>query len=161
MKNFLCVIFTLVCAVLPSCSRSEYTDTVKCADLGKQMTDTLEDGQEYLEFDSTHRDFYFEDSDEYDDCYLMYSSDTNDINEIGVFHASSDERAEDMLEDCRDYIEDMKENSRAFIASYAPEQLPKLDSATVRRFGNYVIYTVLPEDKAEAVFQRIEESLRK
>lgn len=161
MKRFLCIILTLVFSLLASCSRSEYTDNVKCADVGKQVTDSLEDGQEYLEFDNSHRDFYFEDSDEYDDCYLVYSSDTNDINEIGVFHAPSDERAEDMLEDCRDYIEDMKENSRVFIASYAPEELPKLDSATARRFGNYVVYTVLPEDKAEAVFQKIEESLRK
>lgn len=161
MKRFFCIILLTVCLILPSCSRSDYVDEANCADLGGQMTDSLDDGQEYLEFDSNHREFYFDDTEEYDDCYLVYSSDTNDINEIGVFHAPNGDEAKELFETCRDYIEDMQENSRSFIASYAPEELPKLDNAEVRRFGNYVIYTILPEDKAEAVFEKVEESLRK
>ena len=66
-----------------------------------------------------------------------------------------------MAEACRDYIDDMQEDSRAFIASYAPNELPKLDSAQVRRFGNYVIYTILPDDSAKTVFENVKEALKK
>ena len=158
MKKLFCTAL-LICLSLCSCSRSQYADDVACTDLSKHMRNVLGDGQEYTEFDSTHREFYFEDSDEYDDCSLIYSTDTNDINEIGVFHTKNGDAADDIAEDCREYIADMKENSRTFISSYAPTELPKLDGAEVRRFGNYVVYTVLPTDKAEAVFDAVREML--
>ena len=160
MKKFICMIL-LICLSLCACSRSDYSDDFSCTELSEHIRDTLGDGQEYTEFDSTHREFYFEDSDDYDDCSLIYSTDTNDINEIGVFHAQSADAADDIAENCREYIDDMKENSRAFISSYAPAELPKLDNAEVRRFGNYVVYTILPPDRSTPIFHTLKELLTK
>ena len=163
MKKILCIILTVISlASLFSCSRAEkYRDDRKCADVGKELTDSLADGEEYLEFDDNHKKFYFDDTEEYNDSYIIYSSDTNNINEIGVFHAPDEGRAKELEESCREYIEDIRETNRSFISSYAPEELPKLDSAEVRRFGNYVVYTVLPTDKIESAFDKIEDSLKK
>ncbi len=162
MKKNNLLLLLLCCATLfCSCARSEYTDEKTCEDVGKSMTDSLEDTQEYYEFDKNHIGLFFDDTEEYDDYYAVYSADTNDINEVGVFHAPDAESADDLAESCREYIEDMRQNSRAFIASYAPEELPKLDSAEVRRFGNYVIYTILPEDKAEAVYEHVKSQLKR
>ncbi|MBQ9111977.1 MAG: DUF4358 domain-containing protein [Clostridia bacterium] len=147
--------------LLCSCSRKEYTDSVSCRELGDDMLSALSDGQEYTEYDSTHRQFYFEDTEDYDDCCIIYSLDTNDINEIGIFHARNAESAGEVAEDCREYVNDMKEDSRAFIASYAPAELPKLDNAEVRVWGNYVIYTILPTPIPDTVLRAIETKLTK
>ena len=162
MKKAVCILLTVLALTsLCSCSRAEIKDDVRCADIGSRIRDVLADGIDYLEFGDTHKSFYFEDTDDYDDCYIVYSSDVNDINEFGIFHSPNADRAEDVYGDCIEYVEGLQKDSRDFIASYAPEELPKLDGAQVRRLGNYVIYTILPTDKSDAVFQEIENTLRK
>ncbi len=159
MKRFLA--FTLLClCLLSSCSKKGFEDSIKCSELGKGVSDTLADGMEYAHFDDRQRALITEDSGKYTDLHHVYSSDSNDINEFGIFHAAEG-RAEELTEDCERYLQDLKDNSRAFIASYAPEELPKLDAASVKRFGNYVIYTVLPTDKTEKIFKDIDEKLVK
>ena len=159
MRSVICVMLCLIS--LASCEKKAYTDTAECKDLGDTLISAIDDGQEYLDHDGTHTEFYFEDTEEYDDCRLMYSADTNDINEVGIFHAPNSKKAAELEESCREYIENMREDDRSFIASYAPEELPKLDGAQVRRFGNYVVYTVLPSDKTESVLSRLEDTLSK
>ena len=150
----------LICAVfLFGCSKMEYSDDKSCRELGEGIEALLDDSQEYSEFDGAHVDIYFDDSAEYDDLFAVYSTDNNDINEFGVFHAPNANVADDLLESCREYVEDMREGSRAFIASYAPGELPKLDGAEVRRFGNYVVYTVLSDSDAQAVFDYVKAEL--
>lgn len=154
------ILTLLVCTTLfCGCSRAQFADDIPCDNIVDTMLSTLDDGEEYKEFDSAQRTFYFEDSDEADDYCLVYSLDTNDINEIGIFHASDSDSAKDIAEDCREYVEDMQQNSRAFIASYAPEELTKLDGAQVRVYGNYVIYAILPPTQAEAAFDAAEKVL--
>ncbi len=152
----------VLCAALMlcSCSRSKFTDSKACRDIGDGLCTSLSDSQEYLEFDKKHTSLYF-DGEEYDDVYHVYSADTNNINEIGIFHAADEKQAKELLEDCRDYLDDMREDSRAFIASYAPEELPKLDGAEARRFGNYVVYTILPTDSAQKIYDGLKEDLKK
>jgi len=155
------ILFACACACLASCARTKYTDVTPCKDVSALAAQELGDGLEYTEFDASHREFYFTDSELYDDCSLIYSTDTNNINEIGVFHATDEKAAKHLEAKCLDYIEEMREGERAFIASYAPEELPKLDGAKVHRFGNYVVYTVLPKDRSYDVIDKIENSLMK
>ena len=160
MKKFLTVGALFICAsLLFGCARKEYANNVSCAELLDTVLTALDDGMEYKDFDSAQRKFYFEDSDEADDCRMVYSLDTNDINEIGIFHAPDKEETQDIAEDCREYVEDMRQNSRAFIASYAPSELSKLDGAQVRIYGNYVIYAILPTELIESVFYEVERVL--
>ena len=161
MKKFIAVIL-LLCTLTTviSCSKNQYVDDRSCKDVGNALVESLDDGLEYTDFDSKHISAYFDDTEEYDDHFAVYSTDTNDINELGIFHAPNKNMADELYESCCDYIEDIQEESRAFIASYAPDELPKLDNATVKRFDNYVVYTVLPDDKAEAVYERLESELK-
>ncbi len=154
-------ILCLLALMLVSCSKKDIADDKKCSELGSGLTQTLADNQEYHKFDDAHISASFPNKDSYNDRYVIYSADTNDINEIGVFHADSDEHARELLDDCKKYVEDMQNNSRAFIASYAPDELPKLDAARVERVGNYIIYTVLPDDKADEVIERLRADLKK
>jgi hypothetical protein len=144
---------------LYSCA-ADYADDMDCSEIGRSLADRLDDGQEYTEFESTHREYYFDDTEHYDDCSLLYSRDVNDVSEIGVFHAPDAGSAQELAEDCREYLDDLRTSTRAFVESYAPEELPKLDNAEVRRFGNYVAYAILPTDKTEDFFNSLEEMLR-
>ncbi|MBO7311080.1 MAG: DUF4358 domain-containing protein [Clostridia bacterium] len=157
IKIFIVTIFIFS---LSSCSSLSYADGVKCHDIGNEIHTVLNDQKEYAEFENTGINNALDLSDEYDDFYAVYSTDTNDIDEIAIFHAKSKEDAEEILEACQEYIDDMQENSRAFISSYAPNELPKLDEARVRRFGNYIVYTVLDAQTANSAFEAIKEALK-
>ena len=54
----------------------------------------------------------------------------------------------------------MKSEERAFIATYAPEELPKLDNAKVKQFGHYVAYVIASSDRADAAMSTIEKKLK-
>lgn len=157
MKKALVFIIALMLAIfLPSCKKEEFKDSASCEQIGKAIEATLGDGQEYLRHDEAHRDLYF-DKDEYDDFYSAYSASTTDISEFGVLHAPDARTADELYDEACDYVSDMKEDERAFIASYAPDELTRLDAARVKRFGNYVVYTVLDKDTANEVLKKVEE----
>ena len=161
MKRFWCIIVAVTClSSLASCSKNkDYANDVSALSIYEEISDVLEGTGEYFEFNELHIEQYFPNTDEYDDHYAVYSADVNDINEIGIFKAPDEFYALGMLKSCETYISDMKEHSRAFIASYAPQEIPKLDEAQARRFGQYVVYLVLPDDLSEIVFDRIDEFL--
>ena len=155
---FLALILTfslLICG----CSEEKYRDDVDCKSLVLSVTAEMPSELDFRELDESFREFYFEGADGFDDCYIAYSADSEDIGEIGVFHAVSDEAAEKIEGVCYEYINDLSQNSRAFIASYAPEELTKLDGAEVRRYGRYVVYAVLNTADAERAFEIIKNTL--
>ncbi len=158
MKKFI-LLTAIAAAVLTSCAKVGYTDSISCRDIVNTVIETADGENEYEPFETSHIEHYFKSTDKYDDYYAVYSTDTSDIDEIGIFHASSKDNAEALVKECRSYIEELQENSRAFIASYAPEELPKLDGAQVRRFGNYVIYTVLDEEHTNEIFEQVKKRL--
>jgi hypothetical protein len=159
-RKLLIICSALLCFCLVACGKAEYTDTQGCKALCHTAIQRLDDGLEYAEFGTAHLRAYF-DEEQYDDYCIMYSTDTNNINEIGVFHVSDKKAARQLEAECLEYIENMREGERAFIASYAPHELPKLDGALVSRYGNYVVYTILPQDKTAPTLQNIEGLLKK
>lgn len=148
--------FTLL---LTSCVQKSFADTSTCSEIGAIIEAAVNDGQEYIAHDTAHISLYFDDTDEYDDHFTAYSANTSDINEFGVFHAPNENAAAELYEEVRDYVSDMQEEQRAFIKSYAPSELTKLDSAKVKRFGNYVVYTVLDRDTSNKVIGELEKYL--
>ena len=160
MKKYCFVALILAFVLLfGGCATEKYRDDVDCRSLVLSVTAEMPSELDFLELDESFREFYFEGADGFDDCYIAYSADNEDISEIGVFHAVSDEAAEKIEGICYEYINDLSQNSRAFIASYAPEELTKLDGAEVRRYGRYVVYTVLNTADTERVFETVKNAL--
>lgn len=143
------------------CSANEYKDDVSCKMLADAAVEDLPAELDFRELDESFRDFYFGELDGFDDCYIAYSADSEDISEFGVFHANSDESADKIEAACLEYLADLGQNSRAFIASYAPGELTKLDASEVRRYGRYVVYTVLDDEDAERIFEIMKNLLEK
>lgn len=159
LKRYLILNLAVMLLLLPSCEKDEYSDSLSCEELGDKIELVCADGLDYDEYDEEYLSFFFDDLSLCDDFCIIYSEATNDINEFGIFHSSNDENTEKTVKMAEDYIKDMQEGQRAFISSYAPEELPKLDSAEVRRFGRYVAYSIADPDTTKKAFSAIASAL--
>lgn len=148
-KRYFCVAVCLA-LMLVGCGEEKYADGVSCDAVAAAMARAV--GEQYEELESGYMEFYFEDAEGYDDVSLCYSVDGEDVGEIGVFHAQSEDAADELERECAEYISELQSTSRAFLSSYAPHELTKLEGAEVRRFGRYVIYAVLDSDAAQRAF---------
>lgn len=158
-KRYLILTLVIVLLLLPSCEKDKFSDSLSCEELGDKIELVCADGLDYEEYDEEYLSFFFDDLSLCDDFCIIYSESTNDINEFGIFRSSNDENTEKVIEMAEDYINDTQEGQRAFISSYAPEELPKLDSAEVRRFGRYVVYSIASPDTAKKAFSAIASAL--
>ena len=157
-RIFLCLF--LVCVTLTSCSQQKsYANDLPCAELMDAVEDQIPVDFGYETFSGDHLRYYFEDTKRPDDHCLRYSVRSEDINEFGIFHAPDDAAREELKRLTEGYLETLKSDQQAFIASYAPEELPKLERAEVRVFGNYVAYAILSDDDRKLAFETIEKKL--
>ena len=83
----------------------------------------------------------------------------DDINEVGIFHSPGGESEAEVFRLTEAYLKSLREEKQAFIGSYAPEELPKLNGAEVRRYGNYTVYAILSEEDRQLVFETVEKML--
>ena len=161
MKKILIFVFILS-FLLTSCSSSDvYYDNVPTLSVCQEICDEAYTDGGYSLYDAEHIAFLFGENARYKDCTVMYSTEVTDINEVGVFHCEDTDSANALAEILLEYISDMQTEQRAFIESYAPRQVPKLQNAEVRQYGNYVIYLVLSEDDKADAIEEIEEILGK
>ena len=146
--------------LLASCAQSHsFSDGLSCKSLMDVAQGKIPDELGYTELGNEQILYYFDETDAYDDVCLRYSLQSGSINEIGIFHSPDEQRAKEIEEELRDYLEDMMEEQGAFLATYAPEELPKLEEAEIRRFGNYTVYAILSKDDKTAVFGALSEQL--
>ena len=79
---------------------------------------------------------------------------------MGIFHAPNEGDAKKLKEITQRYLDGLLEEKGAFIGSYAPKELEKLENAEARIFGNYVAYAILSEDDRKLFFDTIEAKLK-
>lgn len=150
----------IICTLLLSaCNAGKYSDEVSCYELCDKAISSIEESDEFSDYGKEYIKYFFEDSELHDDFRIVYSTETDDIDELGIFHAPSADSAKEIATTVQNYISEMQNTQRAFIGSYAPEELPKLDNAEVRVFGNYVVYAIMDEDEKSDVFSTIDKSL--
>ncbi len=158
IKRVLALCAALVLLLLWGCSGKEYSNTVSCRELSEALGEI--DSSEYSEYSAEYIALFLEDSALYNDFCILYSNKVEDINEVGFFHAPDSASAQELYEEIEEYLEERREDERAFIASYAPAELPKLDGAQAGRFGNYVVYAILDSQGREQLFEKTEQKLR-
>jgi len=160
MKRF--AILLLLTCLLCGCAQDapRYADDLSCSALMEQAEETIPVEYGYATFGADHLALYFEDTSLPDDYCLRYSTLSEDVNEVGIFHVTDDAHREKMEELVEGYLEELREEKIAFVASYAPQEVPKLEDARVRSFGNYVVYAILRREEQTAFFQAIEQALR-
>lgn len=157
MKKIISIVLVIL-ALLAACSkRVDYRDDLPCS----ALTEHLYESGEYSSYGEEHIKYSFENTDICDNYSLIYSTEPTEISELGVLHAKDPDSADQLYRITLRYIDGMQKNDRAFIASYAPSQLTLLDGAVVKRYGSYIVYAILDEEKKADELSRIEEMLKK
>ena len=161
MKRIICAVLLLWLTVtLFSCSgKEQYRNDLSCAELLDSAEEQIPVDMGYESLGGDHINYNFEGTELDDDHAFRHSKASEDINEIGIFHAP-DSTARMELERLTDsYLETILEEKGAFIASYAPKELEKLKKAEVKTFGNYVAYAILSDDDRAVFFDTVEKML--
>lgn len=150
----------LILLVFSSCAKEDdYSDGISCKELMEIAEKEIPTDLGYTDFGNGQILYYFEETDAFDDVCLRYSTRSENINEVGIFHSQSKREANKIKQQIETYLDEMKEEQSAFIASYAPDELPKLEEAEIRQFGNYTVYTILFREDRDNVFQALNKRL--
>lgn len=166
MKNkmrylILILSLALLCSFFTACYQNTYSDTLTAQDVSQAARAQVSDGGEYLEYSADDISYMLGDNSGIKDCSVLYSPSSDDISEIGVLHAHSNEEAEQLLKAAEKYINELKATKTEFLRNYAPGELDKLENARVQRFGQYVVFTVLSPESSSRVLATVEEMLKK
>lgn len=156
-KINLAIAIILTCAImLASCA--SYIDTVSTAELAAigEASFVTEGGTKILD-----EDFLLELSDEsipyLRDFTVIKANDAKNINEIGIFRVESG-KTDDMEALVSAYVENLKKQYSSM--QYFPEEAEKYESATLKVFGNYVVYSFLNESDTDAFYSATENAIR-
>ncbi len=161
-KLFSCFLLCSLPLVFASCQgKQDFSDDVPTAELMDAVVEEIPVNFGYETFGNEHLRYYFKDTDLPDDVCIRYSVLSEDINEIGIFHTTSGEAQKQIKDLAEDYLEELREDQAAFIASYASEELPKLEHSEVRSFGNYTVYAIADDKDRELIFETVKKTLTK
>jgi hypothetical protein len=150
-RPLLCLLLAL-CLTLPmvACDSGSFRDDLTAAQVCNAVTNALpaEDGwrqvsENYISPSSWGEDYadYLAKVTEYR-IAVSENSDMN-IDEVGVFLCKSEKDAKAVKEFCENYLTTKALQMKSLLESYNPDELPKLDYATVNVMGRYVMYTIL------------------
>ena len=167
LRVLLCLLLAL-CLALPltACDGGNFRDDLTAAQVCNAVTNALpaEDGwrqvsENYISPSSWGEDYtdYLAKVTEYR-IAVSENSDMN-IDEVGVFLCKSEKDAKAVKEFCEDYLDAKTLQLKPLLESYNPDELPKLDYATVNVMGRYVMYTILSSADTTAAGSAMEKAL--
>ena len=157
----LCIAANLTLSVFGCSKDVEYKDSVPCDEILDAVEEQIPVNLGYESYGGEHIKYYFDSTELDDDHSLRYSALSDDINEFGVFHAPDKESRDELLRITEKYLDELLADKKAFISSYAPKELPKLENAETRTYGNYVAYAILSDADKAAFFETVESMLSK
>ena len=169
MKSYTIPLFLCVLLTLSACSATAYRDDRSAADLVSRIEAAVptEDGYRPVEPDYLSASAFGEDLDlirTHVTDWAIALSDRSDTHpdEILVFHVK--DGAPDTLRAVTDAVLRHKDRLRQRLSDYyrmyAPEELPKLENASVKVCGNYVLMTVLDERQTQTAHAAFEQALQ-
>jgi len=88
--------------------------------------------------------------------YAVYINPTGTADAIGIFKASTEENAEKLLTQSKDYVKLLKDT---WMTEYLPEEKAKLEKAVCKKMGSYVIYAILDDAARNAAIESFEKAL--
>lgn len=91
--------------------------------------------------------------------YKMYMDLTGStVNQFGIYKATSEENAEKLFEDVKNYLKMLNDN---FMSEYQPEEVPKLQNATVKKNGLYVTFVIFDDAGKSQMLSAFDSLLKK
>lgn len=140
--------FALMLTLLTACGgKSSVRDDVAVKDLSETVCASLDNPEDMMSVDETYikssMKMDISSLSEYD---VRVNSRGTAIDEYGVFKGEDEEQTTEIEDIVKSYIQMCKDT---WMSEYRPEELPKLENATVKTMGNYVIYFILSDEAKE------------
>ena len=165
MKRMLIFALALVCLMLAACgNKSVYVSDVASNQVADRMAAAIGATEDYMSGDADLYEFYFGGQDAYakvEDCKILFSRLETDVNEVGVFRASSEQDAEAVRAMVQTYLDEQTANLRSFAANYSPADIAKIDNAGIEVYGVYVVYYILDAEDETAALGAVKQLLTK
>ena len=142
-------------------SASALSDTVSAkipAEGGYDIFLPAKNGEEDL--GGAFLSYYFNGNQAIDDFAIASSTVSSDVNEYGILHVSDIEQVAEVEEMAQVYLSNQRDFLSTFVNTYNAAEMAKLEEATVRVFGNYIVYTILSEADTQAVMAAVEDMLK-
>lgn len=156
-RAILCFFLLFLCCLSGgACSRSKYSNEFSAEQISRALVGELGE-LSFAEYESTDISYMLERAGVFKECSVFYSEDSDDISEIGVFKFNTYDDAIAGEKSLEAYVEETREEKRAFVENYLPSQESKLEGARVRRYGAYVVYCILDAEAAEGVLRTAKE----
>ena len=176
MKKYisLALVIITILFTFASCSPQEisYKNDVKTFNIYSTVTKLLKNnsetyvyGAENVGFEDlgelyqgvTHIKYNIGISPEWTDDYFVETSGGNGCFEYGVFKAVSDEAKANIKAKLEEYITRLHNDELGL--SYSPDDKLILDKASVKEYGDYVVYVIVPEEDSTTILARTENLL--
>ncbi len=167
IRRALPLLLVAVCLLLTACGKSNYRDDLTAAAVLDSVSAVIPSESGYTAADGS----YINESmwgEDYDDLLedvanyrilLSVKSDVN-IDEMGVFLVREADDVGDISRIVKEYVSAQQMRYKDLLASYNPDELPKLDNAKVTVCGRYVLYTILGESETVQAHNTFESTLR-
>ncbi len=154
----LAVIALLPTAALTSCgSSASYANDVLVVDLCTKVDALLANPTEFaLMSDDYIKGMMYVDTSKFAEHAVKLRASGANVDEYGIFKAPDNSDPNLIKETVEAYL---KMRVDTWMPEYMPEEFPKMQSASVKVFGQYVIYCILDEATKANVFSAVEEAL--
>ena len=157
----ICAIVLVVAAVVTALvmGSKKYDDSFSSIDLYNKVANSFETSGGMIVLDD---DIILEFMDEKPGYLLNYTvvraQNAKNINEVGIFKVENG-KAKELKSTIEKYVADTQNAYRTM--DYFPEDVEKIDCATVKVYGNYIVYSFLNEADTEAFYKAIENQITK
>lgn len=146
-------------AVLAACGAEtvSYSTDIAVADLAAAADAALADSETLTAVPNDYiRGMMNIDVSAFEDYTVKIRASGTNIDEYGIFKAPSDSAVDSVKEIVSGYL-DMRLD--VWMEEYMPEEKPKLENATIKTMGRYVVYCILSDDAKNTVFTSVDNTL--
>ena len=158
LSFILAVLLAVTCIITASCgSGGTYSDNVSVSELSSAVDAILPSSDDFVTMSDDYVIGMMEiDPSEFDEHVVKLRASGANIDEYGIFKAADSQGVADAVAVANAYLARRVE---AWMPEYMPEEFPKMESASVKIFGLYVVYAILSEDVKADVFDAISDKL--
>lgn len=151
----LAVIMIFTCLAAASCGEKapSYSAELSAAELAAVADEVLTDSEKYAAVPESYINgrMGIDVAD-----FESYIVKINVIDEYGIFKVPADGNTNTAKEAVEDYLARRVDE---WMPEYMPEEFPKVENATVKVMGQYVVYCILADDAKADVIEALEDML--
>ncbi len=154
----LAVVLAFTCICTASCGGSvSYNTSISVSELSVAVDTLLSNPDDFATMTESYIVGMMEiDPSQFEEYVVKLRASGSNIDEYGIFKAADSEGVANAVAVANAYI---ARRIEAWMPEYMPEEFPKMERASVKVFGHYVVYAILAEDVKADVFDAVKAEL--